>query len=244
MDNEHYDETIVDIIDTYNSVLKNLDNDAQNQKDRAYGGMLRSNKGNLLERITHSLIMIAWKEIGGKKNEIKINKQKIKIPIKENYLENLEEREIKNKINDFVYKLSVDKHIYIKGKFVIAIECKAYTENAMLKRILVDFSLLKKKFKDLKCFLFQLESQLGGDFSSLKDKPLGSFSTHTLMSYFDFKLNIVTFLEGERKVDRPIHKYFKPLDICFIYLLQYSSFNGLFLRKLYKSPLSQYSRII
>ena len=26
----------------------------------------------------------------------------------------------------------------VKGKFVLGIECKAYTENAMLKRILVD----------------------------------------------------------------------------------------------------------
>jgi hypothetical protein len=34
-----------------------------------------------------------------------------------------------------------------------------------------------------------------------------------LLSYFDIQLNIITLLEGERKVDRPIHKpeFYKPL---------------------------------
>lgn len=33
------------------------------------------------------------------------------------------------------------------------------------------------------------------------------------LSYFDIDLNIITLLEGERKIDRPIHKlkYFKSL---------------------------------
>jgi hypothetical protein len=42
----------------------------------------------------------------------------------------------------------------------------------------------------------------------------GSRPTHTLMSYFSsVQLEIVTFLEGERKVDRPINKYFKELKL-------------------------------
>ena len=63
--------------------------------------------------------------------------------------------------------------------------------------------------------MFQLESQLGGDYCELKEITFGSKPTHTLMSYFpEVKLNIVTFLKGERKVDEPIHKeeYFKPLE--------------------------------
>lgn len=82
----------------------------------------------------------------------------------------------------------------------------------MLKRILVDFMLLKTQFPNLKCYLFQLESQLGGDYSKLKEKTFGSHSTHTLLSYFqNVHLNIFTFLEKERLIDKPIHKYFKPL---------------------------------
>jgi len=83
----------------------------------------------------------------------------------------------------------------------------------MLKRILVDFTLFKQVFPDLTFVLFQLESQLGGDYSTSNYIKYGSPSTHTLLSYFDIDLNIITLLEGERKVDRPIHKleYYKAL---------------------------------
>ncbi len=114
-----------------------------------------------------------------------------------------------------LYLQSVDKQVYIKDNFILGIECKAYTENAMLKRILVDFKLLKTLYPNIGCYLFQLESQLGGDYSELNEKTYGSAPTHTLLSYFpDVNLNIFTFLKGERKVDEPIHKhqYFKPLE--------------------------------
>jgi len=92
-------------------------------------------------------------------------------------------------------------------------ECKAYTENAMLKRILVDFTLFKQVYPNLSFVLLQLESQLGGDYSYLNSIKYGSHSTHTLLSYFDIDLNILTLLTGERKVDQPIHKskYYKSL---------------------------------
>lgn len=76
------------------------------------------------------------------------------------------------------YGQKTDVHLYIDGKFVMAIECKAYTENAMMKRILVDFTLLKEVYPNLDCVLLQLESQLGGDYGHFDKKPLGSFRTH------------------------------------------------------------------
>lgn len=97
----------------------------------------------------------------------------------------------------------------------MGVECKTYAENAMLKRILVDYTLLTGTHAGLVCTLFQLESQLGGDYSSLSEgETMGSRSTHTLMSYFpSVNLHIVTLLEGERNISRPIHKpeHFKEL---------------------------------
>ena len=92
-------------------------------------------------------------------------------------------------------------------------EGKTYKENAMLKRILVYFTLFKQVYPDLDFVLFQLESQLSGDYSSNNHVKYGSPSTHTLLSYFDIDLNIITLLEGKRKVDKPIHKpeYYKAL---------------------------------
>ncbi|MBR1375224.1 MAG: hypothetical protein IJ566_03980 [Cardiobacteriaceae bacterium] len=85
----------------------------------------------------------------------------------------------------------------------------------MLKRILVDFMLLKTQCPQLHCFLFQLESMLGGDYSAINQISFGSTATHSIMSYFEnVDLNIFTFIKGERNVERPINKpeYFKPLE--------------------------------
>ena len=48
---------------------------------------------------------------------------------------------------------------------------------------------------------------------------IGSPRSHVLMSFFpNVSLKIITLLEGERKVDRPIHKkeFFKPLTIACV----------------------------
>lgn len=215
MEKKTYDTTLNAIIATYNSVVKVIDNQASHTAGRAYGGVVRSVKGWLQEYITHSLTLIAWRELGGSNDRIDINKHKIRIPIKEGYISKIDNNEvrdhIRSNISDYYYNLSVDKHVYIDGKFVMGIECKAYTENAMIKRILVDFSLLNDVYPAISCYLFQLESQLGGDYSTLSDVVYGSWPTHTIMSYFDITLVIVTLLQGERNIDKPIHKHFKPL---------------------------------
>ncbi len=81
----------------------------------------------------------------------------------------------------------------------------------------MDFGLLKSLHPNLVCCLLQLESQLGGGSYSepLANPQVGSPSSHTLMSYFsEIDLHIITLLEGERKVDQPIHQadYFKELS--------------------------------
>ena len=206
-----------DVIETYDRVISVVDSDAENAKDRAYGGVIRATKGKLQEHITEKLAAITWQFIGGSPDSLEINSKKIAIPIRNEYVSQIKEPEVRNYIKeniiDYTYKLSVDKHIFIDGEFVIGIECKAYAENAMLKRILVDFDLLKSRYPNLSCYLFQLESQLGGDYSSLAKPVYGSHSTHTIQSYFACDLNIITLLEGERNINRPIHQHFKPLKI-------------------------------
>jgi len=208
---------INELVKEYTTIVKVMDKDAHNNNDRAYGGVVRSVKGKLQEYITEEVIKLAWESIGGGDDRLEIDSKKFKIPIMRDYISELKDEEIKryilSNINDYYYKLSVDKQVFVDGEFVLGIECKAYTENAMLKRILVDFKLLKTQFPHLKCYLFQLESQLGGDYSKLNEKTFGSRATHTLLSYFkEVDLKIFTFLKGERLVDKPIHKYFKPLE--------------------------------
>lgn len=219
-------ETIIElnkIIEQYNSVITVVDNEAhelEEDGERAYGGYVRATKGRLQEYITKRLIEIAWGiELNQDMNRLNINSIKINIPINQFYIANFPsylQEYIRNHLNEYFYGLSVDRQIFIDGNFISGIECKAYTENAMLKRILVDFMLLKTQIPNLICHLFQLESMLGGDYSQLNDLEYGSTVSNTIMSYFPtVKLNILTFIEGERNVNKPIHNplYYKPLPL-------------------------------
>lgn len=220
---ENYQKLIIelkDIITAYEHLVKGIDQKAKISQSRAYGGIIRAGKGKLVESIAKYLFKISWNILGQHENRLSVtNKSIIKLPIKEDYIKRIKNSDIREFIENnkekYFFPLSTDIHVKIDNKFVIAVECKSYTENAMLKRILVDFSLLKKIYPHLDTILFQLESQLGGDYSEIKDINWGSPSTHTLLSYFDIDLYIITLLEGERKVDKPIHKpeFYKPLKI-------------------------------
>ena len=215
---EEYNTKFDGLIETYDFIVKGIDKKAKDDTSRAYGGMIRSGKGKLVENMSEELIRIAWDSIGGNARSIDINRNKIKIPLNRDYIDRVENETVREYLRenyeDYYYSLSADVHVHIDDNFVLGVECKAYTENAMIKRILVDFSLLMNHFPDLECVLFQLESQLGGDYSNPSEPTFGSRSTHTLMSYYDLNLNIITLLEGERKVDKPIHKseFYKPLS--------------------------------
>ena len=164
---------IDELIKAYNSIIKVVDNNANEEEDRAYGGIVRSVKGRLQEHITEEIVNMAWESIGGKNEHLSIDSKKQKIPIQKDYIMQIEDDEVKqyilSNVSDYFFGLSVDKQVYIDKKLVIGIECKAYTENAMIKRILVDFSLLKTIFPNISCYLFQLESQLGGDYCDLSE---------------------------------------------------------------------------
>jgi len=203
-------KAISDLLKAYSLLVRGIESDANSSSDRAYGGVIRVGKGILVESIAKKLVEIAWRELGKKQKKISLERRAVKIPLKKEYLERIKNQEIrdyiKNNIGNYCYFLKTDVHVYANGRFAMAIECKAYAENAMLKRILVDFTLLKQIYPDLSFVLFQLESQLGGDYSKIAKIHYGSCSTHTLLSYFDIDLHIITLLEGERKVDQPIHK--------------------------------------
>jgi hypothetical protein len=202
---------IKNIVNAYNLLVKGIEQKANEDDDRAFGGVIRAGKGLMVENITQLLLEVAWEELGGNPERIDFKKQTKKLPIKKEYVEKIEDIEVKKYIlenlDNYFYTLKADVHCNIDKDLVLAVECKAYTENAMIKRILVDFSLMKHGWENLNCFLLQLESQLGGDYSAPnKEIIYGSSSTHTLFSYFDVKIEILTLLEGERKVNKAIHK--------------------------------------
>ncbi len=211
MDIEDKKKELQKIIDKYQETVQGIDKKAKESNELAYGGIVRSAKGELVESIAEDLVKIAWEDLGKEKNMLSFEHHFITIYINKDYINKIKNKEVQEyintNINHMYYKIKPDVQVYVDNKFKISVECKAYTENAMFKRILVDSTLIKNIYPDVKFVLLQLESQLGGDYSEIfKDIHYGSPSTHTLLSYFDIDLNIITLLEGERKVDEPIHK--------------------------------------
>lgn len=208
------------LIAVYNKLVKGIDDEANMSQDRAYGGIIRSGKGKLVEKITSNLVEIAWVDVLNQKlSRMEINKKKIPIGIKDDYIERISNPEVRDYVashkDDLIYKFGTDVQVYIDQRLVLPIECKAYTENAMIKRILFDAKLMKESMGINTYYLVQLESQLGGDYCKLNDVTYGSPATHALLSHVDVDLKIITLLKGERMVDRPIHKteFFKELEM-------------------------------
>jgi len=212
------EKEIQGIIKAYKQLVLGIEKKAKNDiGGRAYGGIIRAGKGKLVESIAQNLIEIAWDSLGELPSRISFAHKVFKFPIKKEYVKKIKNPDVQqyifDNIDSYYYGFKPDVQACVDNKFVIGIECKSYTENAMFKRILVDFTLLKLDYSNLDCILLQLESQLGGDYSKLTFPTFGSSSTHTLLSYFDIDLHIITLLEGERKVDCPIHKkeFYKPI---------------------------------
>ena len=99
MNNNKIDE----IIKTYESIIKVVDKKASQNKERAYGGIVRSVKGWLQEHMTEEIIKLAWENVGGKNDHIKINSKKQKIPIQNHYVESIKDKEIKEYIKELAY---------------------------------------------------------------------------------------------------------------------------------------------
>ena len=209
-----------ELIRLYNLIVGGVVETAADDEERAFGGVIRAAKGKLVEGMAPHIVRLAWAECGGAPERLSFGDVKTyPVPVQPAYVSGLPP-DIRDYINARLdrhfYRAHVDLHAFVDGKFSIGIECKTYAENAMLKRILVDFRLLKSQHPNLTCCLLQLESQLGGSYSSPLAAPqTGSPSTHTLLSYFpEVTLHIITLLEGERKVDQPIHQsqHFKELN--------------------------------
>lgn len=214
-----YEKSLLSIIDDYNARIDGLSSmvKQEKRKGRKIGGVLRSFTGKMTEDITESLVLAALIHRAGiHPSRIAIDKKRVRIPIVENYTPIETNENFKQTFssirNSIYFGASVDKHIWIDGELRCGIECKAYAENAMLKRILVDFQLLRTVYPSMVPFLFQLENFLGGDYGKCEQYCYGSDSTHTLLSHFsDIPLRIVTLLEGDRVVDKPFYYDPKPL---------------------------------
>ena len=185
------------------------------------GGQIRGKKGKLTEDLLEAIVSLAWREIDGEVNRFNIKKRRVPVPINENYVKNLIPESTRNyveqNVDEYIFRLELDRVVEIENRLVLAIECKAFTENTMLRRTLRDFELALIANPGLRFCLFQLENALGGDYGDPnKSEYLGSRSTHTLMSHSPtIGLEIITLLDsGYVRAGRIHHpEYFKELPV-------------------------------
>ena len=127
---------ISESIELYEQVVGGVHQDAVTQDDRTSSGMVRAKKGEMVETITKNLIRAAWLASGEDELRLKFNPKKHEIPIVRKYVNEITDENIRKQILADIkeYKIAhgTDIHVYIDGKFKLSVECKAYTENAML----------------------------------------------------------------------------------------------------------------
>ncbi len=207
------------LIDYYNKVMSEL-----YEENRP--GQIRSKKGALVEELTRRIVETTWVDyLGQSKERLEQNKKKksIKMFDIDTYLVRYGDSSIietiKSKKATIKYNFGTDDHVYIDGKLVLAIECKSYTESAMLKRIIYDRKMLHEFAPNANYVLIQFESALGGDFEMCSKSSFGSNQYHVFMSREDTNIEVITLLEGKRHADRPIHRKENGKDLKVEHLL-------------------------
>ena len=204
--------------------IKNLQNElnqiilsAENKVDlikkrtsRASGGIKRMAKGDLVEEIYSRIIKFCLDE---KKSKLKLinkmgnlPKNVNKVPIlkvSQNYI-NLKNLKFTDKELATGYEDKFDGFIIDNQDIKFVLEYKAYSENTMLKRCLVDASIAQIFNKNINYCLCLLQSHL------YQNQRLIGYNAHSLMDFFyqKFKVNvdILILVKEPRVVNEDIIK--------------------------------------
>lgn len=215
--------SLEDIADSYNIILKGIRNKAElatsYNSAKVIAGQIRYIKGRMVEDLTKDILKMVCYNLGIEESRVSFDKNPVHLGIENDYyvfnqIDNIHVAEhILDNLDDYICSLETDVHLNIDKKFIINVECKTYTESAMLKRILCDSMLVKSVYPNVSCALVQLENALGGDYGKNTYPTFGSRIAHVIMSRLGVKLDILTLMLGNRRANAPLDKYPKPLDI-------------------------------
>jgi hypothetical protein len=176
-------------------------------------GLIRSRKGKLVEDLAEDLLVIACNMLGIDKDRISFGPMDVKVPLENMDYLLTQPYEVSNYLIDNLEKcyheLKTDTNLSIDGQFVLDVECKSYTENTMLKKIVQDCIFIRNAYPKTSVCVLQLENALGGDYGGAD--VMGSPMAHAIMSHGNVDIKIITLMNGNRSSNRPIHAY--PKDI-------------------------------
>tara|TARA_Y100000590_G_C15584830_1_gene963737 strand:- start:472 stop:1170 length:699 start_codon:yes stop_codon:yes gene_type:complete len=196
-----------------NKIIQNAEakvDTIKKKTSRASGGIKRMAKGDLVEEIYSRIIKFCLNE---KKSKLKLinkmgnlpkNVKKIPVlKVSKDYA-NLKNLKFTKKELTTGYEDKFDGFILNNQDIKIVLEYKAYSENTMLKRCLVDASIAQIFDKNIKYCLCLLQSHL------YQNERLVGYNAHSLMDFFyqKFKVNvdILILVKEPRVVNEDIIK--------------------------------------
>ena len=196
-----------------NKIIQNAEakvDTIKKKTSRASGGIKRMAKGDLVEEIYSRIIKFCLNE---KKSKLKLinkmgnlpkNVKKIPVlKVSKDYA-NLKNLKFTKKELTTGYEDKFDGFILNNQDIKIVLEYKAYSENTMLKRCLVDASIAQIFDKNIKYCLCLLQSHL------YQNERLVGYNAHSLMDFFyqKFRVNvdILILVKEPRVVNEDIIK--------------------------------------
>lgn len=117
------------IIAAYDKLVKGIDDQAAMSRDRAYGGVIRAVKGELVESIATHLVQIAWEDVlHQNRARMEINKKKMPIGINEKYIERIADPRVKEYVvkhrAEFIYKFGTDVRCLLTADWYYPLNAK------------------------------------------------------------------------------------------------------------------------
>lgn len=139
MTNNDIAKSIEDFLSKQYEIIRELDSVSGN------GGKIRDVSG----KITETLVEIIWNSLAENHPEVKAE---ICVGSEKPY-------KIVDPKGNFIEE-SVDRHCYINGKLVLAIECKTYLDKCYMQRADGDFNLMKSYDNNFKGIIISVENSI------------------------------------------------------------------------------------
>ena len=160
------------------------------------GGQQRGKKGEFVPQLCELFIRGSWDLLGGDFRRISVVRKHILVPVS-------------TVGNAGSVKIEIDSLVGVDGKPVTGFECKAYTENAMMKRVLFDYSALVSHAPEFSTvFLFQLQNAMGDGLQYKIGEALNSRLYNMARIQMKMRLpeiRVVTLLPESRSSLRALH---------------------------------------
>jgi len=172
-----------------------MDKWCENHSENYSGGKMRGDRGADIEVFVRNTINNIGTELS--KNLVAVKGSSDK-------------KELKLLVGDKEIKKDhqVDIHVYLDGKFIAVVECKAYLDSCYYVRACDDFILFKKFGYDVKKYIFTLENSIDEDTKIFTDHVTENVCSH-----------VFCLLDGKRTSSKPIYdsNFRKPINTQKLY---------------------------